>query len=467
MHFSPSFVLLVAIVAVFRATVSFHRSLIKHSISSNTRLAKLFSTPNKEVESLKEALAETTRLVDTLLCVETLKKDLAKAEEVIDRQKDELRVIERYFISRSMQPSKATLQELCEISKEACDILQPMVQTFYKKCSESYGTAKLKSDATFFSIADGIVQHLLVEYLFADNKFGQIVGEEDETNVNILRKPYTVDDLMVPPEFDDLVEATRDKIKLLAKKIDPTSYKGVTVFVDPIDGTREFATGKGQYCSILIGFNNLVGKPVAGIIYRPLTEFPTWAAGAKSEQYSAGFLDSPKVPNNKGILVSDGVVTPFVENVISGLGYVKVPCYASGNRALMLIEGKGGAYIRDTGGFAKWDCSGPQAVLEAFGGTMSKLPKFISNKALESYTYLQSKENLDFEPNQTLFTLSNAKDKRVARMVRDVLVPEVEMVKEYACLCGLIALNKENMQEIDKFQNVMLKVQTENPPMYT
>ena len=27
-------------------------------------------------------------------------------------------------------------------------------------------------------------------------------------------------------------------------------------------------------------------------------------------------------------------------------------------RALMLLEGKGGAYIRDTGGFAKWDTSG-------------------------------------------------------------------------------------------------------------
>ena len=83
----------------------------------------------------------------------------------------------------------------------------------------------------------------------------------------------------------------------------------------------------------------------------------------------------------------------------------------------MLLEGKAGAYIRDTGGFAKWDCSGPQAVIEAYGGIMSKLPKFLKSKELESYTFTKSKINMDFESEQTLFTLSNAKDKRVARMV--------------------------------------------------
>lgn len=282
-----------------------------------------------------------------------LQTKLQNAEATIAQQAEELRVIDRYFVSRSMQPTKSSLKELCEITKEAFDILAPMIQTFYRKCSESYGTAKLKSDATFFSIADGIVQHLLVEYLFAGNKFNQIVGEEDDTNVNILRKPFSVDELLVPSEFDDLVESTRDQIQRLAKKIDKNSFQGVTVFVDPIDGTREFATGKGEFCSILVGYNNLIGKPVAGLIYRPLTNPPTWAAGAKAENYADGVLDKPTTPNTKAVLVSDGVVTPFLESVIEELKYEKVTCYASGNRALMLVEGKAGAYIRDTGGFCE------------------------------------------------------------------------------------------------------------------
>jgi 3'-phosphoadenosine 5'-phosphosulfate (PAPS) 3'-phosphatase len=36
------------------------------------------------------------------------------------------------------------------------------------------------------------------------------------------------------------------------------------------------------------------------------------------------------------------------------------------------------------GGFAKWDTSGPAAVLEAHGGTMSKLPPFLKDKTLQA-----------------------------------------------------------------------------------
>jgi len=404
------------------------------------------------------------------LALEQAQATIAKQQEELSKQSQYLEQMDRFFITgkvENLNKPKASLTELCQIVKEACDVVQPMVKLFYQKCSESYGTAKLKSDATFFSIADGIVQHLMVEYLFAGDKFGQIVGEEDETDVNIRMKPFHVDELIVPEEFEDMVSAIRLQIQNLAKKIDSNSYKGLTVFVDPIDGTREFATGKGEFCSILVGFNNMLGKPVAGVMYRPLTTTPTWAAGAKSENYAAGELDMAQNPNPRGVLVSDGVVTPFLENVIKELDFVKVPAYASGNRALMLLEGKAGAYIRDTGGFAKWDCSGPQAVIEAYGGTMSKLPKFLKDKTLESYTYLRTKTNLDFEPNETLFTLSNAHDKRVARMVRDVLVTEVELVKEYACLQGLLALDKGNTAQLDLFHTAMNKVKEVHAPMYT
>lgn len=47
-----------------------------------------------------------------------------------------------------------------------------------------------------------------------------------------------VDDLEVPEEFEELVESTLQKVKDLAGKIDATAYKDITIFVDPIDGTR-------------------------------------------------------------------------------------------------------------------------------------------------------------------------------------------------------------------------------------
>lgn len=85
-----------------------------------------------------------------------------------------------------------------------------------------------------------------------------------------------MDDLVVPEEFDALVESTLKKIINLSKKIDSTAYKHLTAFVDPIDGTREFATGKGDAVSVLLGYNDANGHPVAGIIYRPLTMPVTW-----------------------------------------------------------------------------------------------------------------------------------------------------------------------------------------------
>jgi len=290
--------------------------------------------------------------------------------------------------------------------------------------------------------------------------------------VNIITTPFTVDELVVPEEFNSLVEQTRDKIQQLAKRIDSSAYKALTVFVDPIDGTREFATGKGQYCSVLIGYNDQVGKPVAGLMYRPLTEPASWAAGAKSENYADGVLDRPATPNKKGILISDGKTSEFLGKTIEELGYEKVPSYASGNRALMLIEGKAGAYIRDTGGFAKWDCSGPQAVLEAYGGIMAKLPKFLSEKKLESYTYLKSKTNLDFEPDTVTLTLQNGRDKnKISRMFGDgdsgVKADEVDEVKEYACLQGLVALDKSNVADLDIIHKALKAVEAKVQPTYT
>ncbi|GMH73136.1 hypothetical protein TL16_g06102 [Triparma laevis f. inornata] len=80
------------------------------------------------------------------------------------------------------------------------------------------GSAKLKADATYFTIADGIVQHMFINTLLAGGKFAQIVGEEDESEINIISKPYTVDDLEVPEEFNGIIENTLSKLKVRSRE---------------------------------------------------------------------------------------------------------------------------------------------------------------------------------------------------------------------------------------------------------
>ena len=262
------------------------------------------------------------------------------------------------------------------------------------------------------------------------------MGEEDDSEVNILKEPFYVDELEVPEEFTPLIKGinwtfllnletlyslfyiifvlfveTLEKVKALSSKIDAKAFNDITAFVDPIDGTREFATGKGECVTILLGYNDPKGKPVAGIVYRPLTEPATWAAGAKSEGCVMGNLDKAKEPNPNGLLITDGKVSKWLDELIKEGGFDKIGSLASGNRALMLIEGKAGGYIRDTGGFAKWDTSGPEAVIEAYGGTMSKLPYFLRDGSLVGYTHLKTDSNLDCEKGEVHLSLSNAKDK--------------------------------------------------------
>ena len=90
-------------------------------------------------------------------------------------------------------------------------------------------------------------------------KFKAIVGEE-ESNVDIFTKPYKVDSLLIPEQHYHLIDNIRDSITQLGNTLDYTSYKDLTVFIDPIDGTREFSTGKGEQCSICVGFADSSGK---------------------------------------------------------------------------------------------------------------------------------------------------------------------------------------------------------------
>jgi len=190
-------------------------------------------------------------------------------------------------------------------------------------------------------------------------------------------------------------------------------------------------------------------------------------AGAKSENCAMGCLDYAKEPKPNGLLITDGKVSQFMSNLITEYGFEKIPSLASGNRAMMLLEHKAGAYIRDTGGFAKWDTSGPQAVVEAYGGTMSKLPDFLADQSLVGYTHLKTDVNLDFIPHTVTLTLSNSKDKAIVKKDHHIIVDDVRMLKEYSCLKGLVALDKSALDQLPAIHSAMMKVQSTCPPTYT
>jgi 3'(2'), 5'-bisphosphate nucleotidase len=366
-----------------------------------------------------------------------------------------------------------SLKALCEVSKKACDILTPMIVQFYNAINGD--TAKLKEDKSVFTIADGTVQHLLVEHLYSGGVFRGIVGEE-ECEVDLVNRPFKVDGLTIPEEFCDMIEKVRDDIKTLREEhLKPCElYKTLTIFIDPIDGTREFSTNLGEQCSVCIGFSDLAGLPQAGVVYRPITVPATWAAGAKSENYKDSVLNTvvEEGTPSGGLLTSNGGISKWIECLMKEMDYARVPSGGAGNKMLMLLEGKGGAYIQDRG-VSRWDTAGAQACIEANGGILCKLSSFVaadSVGAIQSYTYLMSERNLDFESGVASITPYNAVDKALApkKGAPAVLATNIADMKAYSNLNGLLAIGASlnNAADLAKISEACQRAKAINPPSF-
>lgn len=224
-----------ALITIFQTTWAF--ALLSPSRSLMPRL----SSPRVSIHE-KQSLKMVATAEPTIKDVYTLLVDLSTRVDKLEKENAMLKA----------SAGTATLTELTKITKQACDILQPMIQKFYDKINAPQpgdsATTKKKADSSYFTIVDGVVQHLIINYLFKGNKFAEIVGEEDGSDINIVQRPFHVDELIVPEEFESIISEAREAMSQLAKRIDYFSYKSLTVFVDPIDGTREFATGKGEAC---------------------------------------------------------------------------------------------------------------------------------------------------------------------------------------------------------------------------
>lgn len=267
-----------------------------------------------------------------------------------------------------------------------------------------------------------------------------MIGEEDDSNANVVitgEGPYSVDGLSVPVAFRSLIDECREKMAALSSEIHGGAFRELTVFIDPIDGTREFSTGKGEQCSICVGFSDAAGRPVAGIVYRPID--CTYATGASSEGFIEKELNTVSDVDQKGFLTTNGSISPFIKNLIEQLKFERVRSGGAGNKMLMILEGKGVAYIQDRG-VSRWDTSGAQAVIEANGGILCKLSPFVSNKELTGYTYLKAETNLDYEPLAQL-TPYNCLDKDTFIKGNPPRSGTVEEYKVYSNICGLLAIS--------------------------
>lgn len=389
------------------------------------------------------------------------------------------------------------VRHLLEHCLHACNSISELVETIYEMIGGSDGQGRarpgvaFKSDESYFTLADGLVQALLLRML--SGVVAEVVGEEDSMKVNIEAPPFQAGVILAPSELDDLIVRVRDEVDLIAlqlrKSASPTLRK-LTAFVDPIDGTREFCTGRGGACTICVGFCTDAGKVVAGLVYRPLEKPRSWAAGCLHEQYARLKPRAPLAPDTppemppgtaapRGRFLASGRgMSPFLARLGDELGLELLGVGGAGNKAMLLLEGVGACYVQDRG-LSRWDTCAAQGVLEAHGGLLVKLTSFAATGALEPYAYRRTAVNLDFEPGACALTRYNAApsvllelaaqeaaaaDAGVSAPPRYAQTPEE--VTPYANTCGVLALPSRNAEELSRFREAIARATGQHAPSY-
>jgi 3'(2'), 5'-bisphosphate nucleotidase len=326
----------------------------------------------------------------------------------------------------------------------ACGAVTPLTKAVYAMVGAEHGapvpagaSTASKADGSLFTLADGLVQALLERLLRP--LVVAIIAEEDSASLHIDAPPYAVCGLTVPAALEPLVTAAIQEVDAIATGFGPAAVPlNLIAVIDPIDGTKEFGSGKGEQCTICVGLASAQGDAVGGVVYRPLDlPVPTWAVGCASHGLARRSLRPSVAP--PGFLCSAGRVSPFVQELAARMKLPMVPVGGAGNKVLMLLEGTGGAYIQDRG-TSRWDTCGPQAVIEAHGGVLAQLRPFEARGELVRYTYRSSAAGgaPDFEPNLARITRYNA-----APAARDQVgerAREPGQLQPHANTLGLLAL---------------------------
>ncbi|XP_011784844.1 PREDICTED: 3'(2'),5'-bisphosphate nucleotidase 1 isoform X2 [Colobus angolensis palliatus] len=165
----------------------------------------------------------------------------------------------------------------------------------------------------------------------------------------------------------------------------PSQYSAIqeedlVVWVDPLDGTKEYTEGLLDNVTVLIGIA-YEGKAIAGVINQPYYNYEAgpdavlgrtiWgvlglgAFGFQLKEVPAGkhIITTTRSHSNK--LVTDCVTAMNPDAVLQVGG--------AGNKIIQLIEGKASAYVFASPGCKKWDTCAPEVILHAVGGKLTDI----------------------------------------------------------------------------------------------
>ncbi|WP_437539745.1 3'(2'),5'-bisphosphate nucleotidase CysQ [Sorangium sp. So ce726] len=152
-------------------------------------------------------------------------------------------------------------------------------------------------------------------------------------------------------------------------------------FVDPLDGTREFADRNGEF-AVMIGLA-VRGRAALGVVVMPTTGE---ALAGRAGEGSVAFLEARdgsrrplrvsavSSPADATLIISRSHRPKELEPLLARLGISKVvPCGSVGVKIARIATGEVDLYVHGGGGAKLWDSCAPEAVLLGAGGSFTDL----------------------------------------------------------------------------------------------
>lgn len=255
--------------------------------------------------------------------------------------------------------------------------------------------ARVKADGTIVTDADGASQRIIVENLRKISKEIRIVGEESKEDV-ANGGHSEEDDVFDEAVMHEVSEEIHSRIQ--NSSLENVDCDRVSVFIDPLDGTKNYASGKYDSVTILIAIV-LDNIPLFGVVCKPFGEpgvdSPTLTNSGCFVVYGGTLLDGAFIagggqcqpisnlnqngkPTYKAVISksrSAGIVEQCLHKLHSCGWVEKDPLYISGagEKTLRLILGTNNEslWFFPKPGTSLWDVAAADALLTVVGGRLT------------------------------------------------------------------------------------------------
>eukprot|EP00028_Trichosphaerium_sp_Am-I-7-wt_P015702 CAMPEP_0168512678 /NCGR_PEP_ID=MMETSP0405-20121227/2955_1 /TAXON_ID=498012 /ORGANISM="Trichosphaerium sp, Strain Am-I-7 wt" /LENGTH=290 /DNA_ID=CAMNT_0008531255 /DNA_START=44 /DNA_END=912 /DNA_ORIENTATION=+ len=206
------------------------------------------------------------------------------------------------------------------------------------------------------TIADLRAQQLIAGGLIAQWPNIRIIGEEDTEPTKDAPKPNT--STLASTDFGSF------------EKLVP--LEDVTVYIDPLDATKEFTLGNVECVLTLVGIA-VKDKAVGGIMYQPFVGNGRMAWGLVGYGAHGDITYQPNTdPKRTVVCTTRSHGSKIIEEGLKKLSPTEIMRVGgAGYKSLLLLEGKADIYLYPQPGTKKWDTCAPDAVLQCVGGKLT------------------------------------------------------------------------------------------------